>query len=140
MNFNVGQVFYVVFNNKTDVYPFRIIERTTTQKLSGEEIIYKCECPKFEKQVFSIDEVINKGGKPYFSVEDVRKHLIAKVTNAVEQIIVNAAEMANKHFGEYEQLNNEVNTLESHELTEIEPEQTSTKVLLPDGTYARLKQ
>jgi hypothetical protein len=137
--FNVGQIFFVVFNNKTEIYPFRIIERTTTQKMSGEEVVYKCECPKFEKQVFAVSEIYNKGGKIFLDIEEVKKFLLAKVTSAVEQIVSSAIDMVRKNFGVYEQ--DTVNTLDSHELEE-ETDETTVRVLMPDNTYvnAKIKQ
>lgn len=134
---SVGDIVYIVSNKKRQVLPAQVIEQINRKTLSGEQIQYQVLIAGAPSPV-DLDS-LSAVGKIFSSLEDVRSSLYKQAEIAISQVIEDASNLANIHFGEAEE---EVEPAPPADLVENEigeaavPKAKRVKVKLPDGTSA----
>ena len=84
MNYNIGQIIYVLSNKSQVVLPGIVREEIHYRSLDGENVSYKIAIGPPNKQ--RIVDLSTVDGEVYGSLEDVRNILISKLTAFVDDL------------------------------------------------------
>lgn len=141
MNYNIGQILFVVLNNKNQVYPMKVIEVITKRTLQGEDVKYVLQAGTGSKTVM-LDQI---DGEFFDSSDKARTILVERATRQIHRLIDSAIKKADEW---YKANNNPaMQTIDDlpdldTKSTHIHPQQLdndSSTVMLPDGTLAKVK-
>ena len=131
MNYDVGQVLYLLSHKNNKVVSCRVESVTTTKTLDGTKVTHELSTPA-------------EGGVPntklipleklqvdtFITLEELRSAMISKATMAIDSDLQHAAEIANAVYGESP-------TQQSQELSTA-PNESAVHVELPNGATARV--
>ena len=132
MSYNVGQILYVIFPKKGQVYPMCVVEEIIKKTLKGEEVNYVLQAGEDSNSKVMLSQV---EGEVFETSEEVRNILVSRATMQIEKIVSNATDNATLWYS-----NQNSNDQEVHELPQPSAfSEDADTVTLPDGTVARLK-
>ena len=111
MNFNIGQVLYVMLNNGTKLIPVKVIEEMRKKTLDGEVYTYSVLSPNGKK--YNLD---NFDGQIFNDSNQAYEDLLERATQNIKMMVDNATNVANNNFI-IEQINdNQVDELKHAEV------------------------
>ena len=97
MEYNVGQVVYLLNPKTLTIIPALVVEEVTRKTIEDQTRQYVVELPSEDKAVrlfiHDVEEVIFK------DVEKLREHMLDNTRRSVEQLINNALDKKAKYFG-----------------------------------------
>jgi len=106
MKYKVGQIFYLVGSETARVIPFRIIEEITRTTLDGVEKSFMAELPDENKTKIDVAKL---KGEVFENIRDVKSHMLANATAAIEKMLDSALKIAEHVYQvEQEQVEEEV--------------------------------
>ena len=97
MNYNIGQIIYVLSNKSQVVLPGIVREEIHYRSLDGENVSYKIAIGPPNKQ--RIVDLSTVDGEVYGSLEDVRNILISKLTAFVDDLCTTTNEKVYQWYG-----------------------------------------
>ena len=100
MKYKVGQIFYLVGSETARVIPFRIIEEITRTTLDGVEKSFMAELPDENKTKIDVAKL---KGEVFENIRDVKSHMLANATAAIEKMLDSALKIA-EHVYQVEQV------------------------------------
>lgn len=135
MNYYVGQILFVVLNKKIQIYPMMVVEEIIKKTLSGEDVNYVLQAGSDSSRKILLNEI---DGEIFESADEAKHVLTSKATLQIEKLVDSAALKAQEW---YSHDGNEETKQEIMSLSSDVPTETNkvTKVELPDGTIANLK-
>jgi hypothetical protein len=93
LNYQVGQILYVILKKEASVYPMQVVEEITKKTLNGEETSYILRAGADANKTLNINEI---DGEVFDSAEVAKKVLVDRVSQAittrVDQAIAKAKE------------------------------------------------
>ena len=126
--YHVGQVVYVIFTKKQRVIPVKVVEEIVRKSVNGESTQYLVNVPGRDEPV----DLERLGTEVYASVEEVQVKLRQNAESAINDMPMQATQLAQTHFLDEEP----TSALEQyHTPTE---EGTGMKIMLDDGTVANV--
>jgi len=139
MNYNVGQILFVVLNKKGQIYPMQVVEEITKRTLKGEEKNYVLQGGSDQNSKILLDKV---DGEIFDSAMEAREILVSRATSQIDRLVTNAVAKSKEWY-----LNNNLPTESStsvenaSQIDELEKAEQREEVIvqLPDGTKARLR-
>jgi hypothetical protein len=90
--YEVGQIVYLLVNGETKVIPVRVIEAITRRTLQGVETTYMVQIPDKGRTVMSLSDL---DAEPYSNLDEVKKIMLERVTNSIENTITRTQALAN---------------------------------------------
>lgn len=132
MSYSIGQVVFVVLSKKGQVYPMQVVEVITKKTLKGEEVRYVLQGGSDKSTTVMMDQV---DGEVFDTADAARSVLISRASTQINKI-VDLAVLKAKEW--YESPNMGSPKVEDLVVT-FDTEDTSDKIMLPDGTVARVK-
>lgn len=136
-SYNVGQILFIVFNKKNQVYPMQIVEVIHKKTLKGEDTKYLLQGGVDKTIKVLLDEI---DGEIFDSPEKARSTLISRATLQVNNLMNVAVKKSVEWYGARAE-KNQIETIENlPDLNELSSEdQNSTEVMLPDGSIAKVR-
>lgn len=134
MSYEIGQVIYVIADERMEVIPLQVTEIQTTRSVTGTGVSYSVATPWKDDSGNNITKLsdLNDLGEVHTSIDAVRNVLLKKVTLAVEEIIARA-DLVAKVFGSVKQVPSQ------NEIQETRDTKSDDEVFtLPDGTLAKV--
>jgi hypothetical protein len=95
MQYDVGQIFYLVGTETAKVIPFRIVEIVTRTTLSGQEKNYIVEMPDNKHTRVDISKL---KGNIFSDINALERHMIENAKNAITNMINDALDLAEIAF------------------------------------------
>ena len=131
--YNVGQVLYVILNQKQKVIPVQVIEQVVRRSLKGEETQYTVNVPS--RNGFKAYNLHDLDGEIHETVESAMDELTDKANQSITRIIENAQKIATHSF--------DTDTDPDVDDVLFDPKETDTenkvKITLENGTVANVK-
>lgn len=137
-SYDIGQVLFIILNKKGQVYPMQVVEVIHKKTLKGEDTRYVLRGGLDKSTTLMLDEV---EGEIFESAEKARTSLIARATQQVNNIVDLAIKKSKEWYGQTS-VENDVKTMEDlPDLNSLRQEESSssTEVMLPDGTIAKIR-
>jgi len=124
-HFNIGQIIYILSNKSQSVVPAIVAEEDfrKVRKLDGvhEVVNYKlCIGPKDRQRIVSLSQI---DGEVYMSLEDIRAHLIQRLTAFVDDLVSTTLGNVQKWYG----------VTANNQVLESSPNETGTEPKLDPG-------
>lgn len=82
MNFDVGQIIYVLSGETDKIIPMQVCEELRRRSIEGEDVTYLVRSGPNKSETFKIDQI---NGKVFTSLELARAHLKAKFDKWIEE-------------------------------------------------------
>lgn len=98
MNFNIGQVIYVLSSKTQTVLPGIVREEIHHRSLDGENVSYKIAIGPPNKQ--RIVDLSSVDGEVYGNIDDIRNILISRLTSFVDELCETTTERVNAWYGQ----------------------------------------
>jgi hypothetical protein len=138
MNYQIGQVLFVVLAKKNQVYPMQVIETITKRTLSGEEINYILQAGQDKSSKVSLDQV---DGEIFETADKARRTLIQRATSQITKLVEVAVNKAGEWYGVTEQSPQTINDLPDLMAKPPAPqiEEDASLVTMPDGSVVKVK-
>lgn len=163
MNYNIGQVIYVLSNKTQTVLPGIVREEIHHRSLDGENISYKIAIGPSNKQ--RIVDLSSVDGEVYGSIEEIRDVLVGRLTNFVDELCTTTLERVNTWYGQsskspssqsvserldpsvllnevgqqnFSMQNNSVKTINNLRNTLSDPELNTREIIMDDGTIRKV--
>lgn len=133
MSYNVGQVLFVIFKNKMQVYPMMVVEEITKRTLKGEEMSYLLQGGSDKSTTILLSQV---DGEIFESSDEAKYVLVSRATSQIEKLVDDAVLKAEKWYSINSQ-EKEIMSLSKDDNKIISNDEIN--VTLPDGTIAKLK-
>ena len=96
MNFQVGQIVFIVLKKKQQVLPARVIEEVIKKTLAGEEISYSVEVPiKDRLQVVSLSDL---DCDVFRDLPAVRTYLLSNAETVIDRLLTRAEKISAHRF------------------------------------------
>jgi hypothetical protein len=95
MNYNVGQILYVIVKKQPIVYPMQVVEEITKKTLNGEETSYILRAGPDPTKTINIAEI---DGEIFDSSNAAKRILIERVTKAVAARVDEAISKAKEWY------------------------------------------
>lgn len=95
MNYQVGQILYVILRKETTVYPMQVIEEITKKTLDGEVTSYILKAGRDVSKTLSINDI---DGEIFDSPEAAEKVLFERVTQSISIRIEQAKTKAKEWY------------------------------------------
>jgi len=139
MTYDVGQVLYIISNSTKRVIPVQISERIVKQTLKGNTTSYIVVIPGKAEGI----DLSKIKGNIFTNLNVVRQSMLTNATGVIDELIVDAENLAASSFVVPERVVSEdapsenaveVNTLELSEMTGLD----NVEVMLEDGTVAKV--
>ena len=131
--YRVGQILYIILNQKQQVIPAQVIEQVVRKKLDGhEETSHIVRIPlKGQYKEYDLSQL---DGVAYESMDEVKKVLFENVSSYIDDITSSAQKLATTSFGD-------VSPQSPFEPDPGDPSEDNgrVKVTLEDGTIANVK-
>ena len=129
--YNVGQVLYVILNQKQKVIPVQVIEQVVRRSLKGEETQYTVNVPS--RNGFKAYNLHDLDGEIHETVESAMSELTDKANQSITRIIENAQKIATHSFDTDPDVDDVL----------FDPKETDTekyvKITLENGSIANVK-
>jgi hypothetical protein len=95
MNYQVGQVIYVLLNKEATVYPMLVVEEITKKTLEGEVNLYMVRAGADPEKVLAIGEI---DGEVFDSADRAKAILLERVTDTINARVGEAVEKAKEWY------------------------------------------
>jgi hypothetical protein len=124
-HFNIGQIIYILSNKSQSVVPAIVAEEDfrKVRKLDGvhEVVNYKlCIGPKDRQRIVSLSQI---DGEVYMSLEDIRTHLVQRLTAFVDDLVNTTLGNVQKWYG----------VTANNQVLESSPNETGAELKLDPG-------
>jgi len=98
MNYNVGQVIFLLIQKEMKVVPAQVVEETVTKTLSGEKTSYTIEAvtANNKRKLLKLDTL---SASVFLSIEEVHNEMVSNITKRIETILNDAKATAVNIFG-----------------------------------------
>lgn len=152
MNYNIGQIIYVLSNKTQTVLPGIVREEIHYRSLDGENISYKIAIGPHNKQ--RVVDLSSVDGEVYGSLEEVRNVLIGKLTAFVDDLCETTNDRVNQWYGSNSKpvsqpnmnnrldpsdLLNEVGGAKNNLRSALgDPDLSTREVIMDDGTIRKI--
>ena len=136
MSYNVGQVLYLIHNEKRTVIPVQVVEQILRRSLEGERTTYMVQLPSPRATASDPRELDSLPCEVYESLDDVKTILVKNARVVIDELISKASSLANTHFSNGELAETE------RPLGQVDVSDVSTdtvRITLDDGTIANVK-
>jgi hypothetical protein len=152
MDYNVGQILYIVFSKDNKVIPGQVYEEITKKTFDGIKIDYNIRIGGDDKTTMTLEEIDGE----VFETPDVAIEVLSdRAKKSIVKLVNSASEKAKIWYSKAEKekestsskkilIDSEKEVIEFNEQQVVEPtlQKESTdimKVKLPDGTFANVK-
>lgn len=155
MNYNVGQILYIVFKKDNKVIPGQIFEEVTKKTLDGVKVDYNIRIGSDDKTTITLDEIDGD----VFDAPDVAIEVLSeRAKSSITRLVNLAAEKAKTWYGpkkseqRSKSLKDEVskklpleheddlnNISESQIIEPTAPQEEIVSVKMPDGSVVKAK-
>ncbi len=132
--YNVGDILWIISQDKPGVLPYRIIEEVTKKTLDGSSTQYVVETPSKPRP-----RLLREDDDVYRSIEAVKSQLLSRAENAIDKML----DIGTKHISiwstdiEVIENTNKENTEENN--TELKDNTVGEEmVTLPDGQQVKI--
>ena len=98
MNFQVGQVVFIVLKKKQQVLPIRVVEEIKKKTLKGEEISYTVEVPIGDK--LKIIPLAELDCDIFTSTQGAKDFLLSNASKFIDSLMTRAEKISANRFGE----------------------------------------
>ena len=98
MKYTVGQVIYLLDEERTAILPARVVEKVTKTSISGEETFFFVEVPNSENRL----NLAEFEGKIFSDTKTVKSHLFENLKKNIDSIVSVAENSALQAWGESE--------------------------------------
>ena len=132
MNFQVGQVIFIVLKTKQQVLPARIVEEIKKKTLKGEETSYNAEVP-IGKHLKTVP-IKDLNCEIFCSTKEAKDFLMSNTSDFIDSMMSQAETLAQERFEQPLGFSESVN---GHAV--IEEPKGEMKVELEDGVIANIK-
>ena len=95
IDYQVGQILYLVQPDKFAVVPVQVVEQITKNTLDKNEVVYNVKVPNRTKLL----RLKDFDGKVFNDIGTVRHFMLENVSRSVENLILVAASSTKEHFG-----------------------------------------
>jgi hypothetical protein len=128
-SYTVGDILFVI-GRKNSVFPVKVVEEILKRTLQGVQKTYNVQLDPNSDPV----NLSNLEGITFTSLLDLQCYMEDNAKSAVDKIVLKVAQDAEAIFGQQLESLEPVQTLEPEEVEEEE-----TRVILPDGSIAKVK-
>ena len=129
--YDVGQVVYLLQTKSFSVVPVQVVEQITKNTLNGSETVYNVKIPGKEEMLV----LSSFDGEIFDNLREVKTYMIKNVTSNIEKMVIQAGQLADKHFPNSEK---EISAFESENAPNID-QYDQIKVELADGQLANVR-
>jgi hypothetical protein len=142
-NLKVGQVLYIVVKSDGRVVPVRVVEEVSRKTLDGEKKTFNVQVGPTAEKPLDLEKI---AGDKFMSVAEVKNFMIENATQAINKLVKNAHESADKWYGTTDEVvNGDYDYNVPLESVTAESNSESTQphemidIALPDGRMASVK-
>ena len=139
--YNVGDILWIISQDRPGVIPYRVIEEVTKKTLNGTTTQYIIEIPGSSKNK---SRLLKEEDDVYTSVENVKKELLLRAEDAIDRMLKHGTEIIERSDIAKDDTSNfsVPASIESSKNKELVAEPVDTYatefVTLPDGTKAKI--
>ena len=130
--YNVGDVLWIISQDKPGVLPYRVIEEVTKKTLEGSTTQYVVETPNKNRS-----RLLKDNDDVYTSIESVKSELVSRAENAIDKMLAIGTQQISKWSDDLDVIVNKSNNDNNKSDTSDNTIGEET-VTLPDGQKVKI--
>ena len=138
MNFNVGQILYLLSNKTMKLVPVLVTEEVTRKSLEGEKISYNVMLPGKKRSNVSLDSI---DAIAFGSIDELRAFMFKNAKRSINEMIEKTIFVANKELKSNSESDVVDNSITKESIRSISKSGNDENIIvdLGDGTKASIK-